>query len=150
MSDKRRGLGRGLGALIPTGTSTGSERPVDVFFPGRPADPEPAADTSPDAAETAAVAPEPETAPATPGPSPAQRPEKPPVSEPAAAKAPNSVGPEMRCPEPESWPAVAASCTEAPWRSAARPANPGPAPSGSGVTTAGVQVSTKSSQYWST
>lgn len=35
MSDKRRGLGRGLGALIPT-TSTGS-RPVDVFFPGEAA-----------------------------------------------------------------------------------------------------------------
>ena len=32
MSDKRRGLGRGLGALIPT-TSSGT-RPVDVFFPG--------------------------------------------------------------------------------------------------------------------
>jgi ParB family transcriptional regulator, chromosome partitioning protein len=36
MSDKRRGLGRGLGALIPT-TSTGASRPVDVFFPGEPA-----------------------------------------------------------------------------------------------------------------
>ena len=36
MSDKRRGLGRGLGALIPTvGDSPRSdrERPVDVFFP---------------------------------------------------------------------------------------------------------------------
>lgn len=32
MSEKRRGLGRGLGALIPT-TST-EDRPVDVFFPG--------------------------------------------------------------------------------------------------------------------
>lgn len=36
MSDKRRGLGRGLGALIPTGLDgqrpTG-DRPVDVFFP---------------------------------------------------------------------------------------------------------------------
>ncbi|RYV51816.1 ParB/RepB/Spo0J family partition protein [Pengzhenrongella frigida] len=31
MSEKRRGLGRGLGALIPTGTD--SYRPVDVFFP---------------------------------------------------------------------------------------------------------------------
>ncbi|HEY8721557.1 ParB/RepB/Spo0J family partition protein [Pengzhenrongella sp.] len=31
MSEKRRGLGRGLGALIPTGTD--SNRPVDVFFP---------------------------------------------------------------------------------------------------------------------
>lgn len=39
MSDKRRGLGRGLGALIPSGTASVSrapgERPVDVFFPGR-------------------------------------------------------------------------------------------------------------------
>lgn len=38
MSEKRRGLGRGLGALIPTGLeSRGSEgsRPVDVFFPDR-------------------------------------------------------------------------------------------------------------------
>lgn len=37
MSEKRRGLGRGLGALIPTGLdgsrSTGADRPVDVFFP---------------------------------------------------------------------------------------------------------------------
>ena len=33
MSDKRRGLGRGLGALIPTSSPTGA-RPVDVFFPG--------------------------------------------------------------------------------------------------------------------
>ncbi|MDQ2623882.1 MAG: ParB/RepB/Spo0J family partition protein [Actinomycetota bacterium] len=40
MSEKRRGLGRGLGALIPTGSSTGAERPVDVFFPGRRADDE--------------------------------------------------------------------------------------------------------------
>ncbi len=37
MADKRRGLGRGLGALIPNGT--GAERPVDVFFPGAPARP---------------------------------------------------------------------------------------------------------------
>ncbi|MDP9393393.1 MAG: ParB/RepB/Spo0J family partition protein [Actinomycetota bacterium] len=41
MSDRRRGLGRGLGALIPTGPSTEDRRawpasapsPVDVFFP---------------------------------------------------------------------------------------------------------------------
>lgn len=32
MSEKRRGLGRGLGALIPTAST--EERPVDVFFPG--------------------------------------------------------------------------------------------------------------------
>jgi len=37
VSDKRRGLGRGLGALIPTspdGQRPKGERPVDVFFPG--------------------------------------------------------------------------------------------------------------------
>lgn len=35
MSEKRRGLGRGLGALIPTGAevSPSGNRPVDVFFP---------------------------------------------------------------------------------------------------------------------
>lgn len=36
MSDKRRGLGRGLGALIPTSPASGT-RPVDVFFPGEAA-----------------------------------------------------------------------------------------------------------------
>jgi ParB family transcriptional regulator, chromosome partitioning protein len=39
VSEKRRGLGRGLGALIPTNTAPvtrpGGDRPVDVFFPGR-------------------------------------------------------------------------------------------------------------------
>jgi ParB family chromosome partitioning protein len=39
VTDKRRGLGRGLGALIPNGpapvTKPAGERPVDVFFPGR-------------------------------------------------------------------------------------------------------------------
>src|SRR5690606_2990599 len=34
MAEKRRGLGRGLGALIPNGPS-GADRPVDVFFPGQ-------------------------------------------------------------------------------------------------------------------
>lgn len=34
MSEKRRGLGRGLGALIPT--SSEGRRPVDVFFPEGP------------------------------------------------------------------------------------------------------------------
>ncbi len=37
MSEKRRGLGRGLGALIPptNPTRAGGDRPVDVFFPGK-------------------------------------------------------------------------------------------------------------------
>jgi ParB family chromosome partitioning protein len=41
VSEKRRGLGRGLGALIPTGLETSArsgDRPVDVFFPDRSAE----------------------------------------------------------------------------------------------------------------
>jgi ParB family chromosome partitioning protein len=42
VTDKRRGLGRGLGALIPNGPTPAAkpagDRPVDVFFPGRVAD----------------------------------------------------------------------------------------------------------------
>ena len=35
MSEKRRALGRGLGALIPASAGPGSaDRPVDVFFQG--------------------------------------------------------------------------------------------------------------------
>lgn len=42
MSERRRGLGRGLGALIPDGGGTAvtqvrAARPTDVFWPGRPA-----------------------------------------------------------------------------------------------------------------
>lgn len=33
MTERRRGLGRGLGALIPSGPIDGAQRPVDVFFP---------------------------------------------------------------------------------------------------------------------
>ena len=33
MAEKRRALGRGLGALIPSAPSGGAGRPVDVFFP---------------------------------------------------------------------------------------------------------------------
>src|SRR4051794_35705172 len=32
MAEKRRALGRGLGALIPSAPSGGAGRPVDVFF----------------------------------------------------------------------------------------------------------------------
>jgi ParB family transcriptional regulator, chromosome partitioning protein len=39
VSEKRRGLGRGLGALIPPSSGT-NQRPVDVFFPGRETVPE--------------------------------------------------------------------------------------------------------------
>lgn len=43
MAEKRRGLGRGLGALIPSGTDRDA-RPVDVFFPG----PLPSAESGPE------------------------------------------------------------------------------------------------------
>lgn len=52
MSEKRRGLGRGLGALIPT--SSDAERPVDVFFPG--ARPKPASASAGEAADGGAPA----------------------------------------------------------------------------------------------
>ncbi|MFF2318016.1 ParB/RepB/Spo0J family partition protein [Arthrobacter sp. NPDC058097] len=54
MSDKRRGLGRGLGALIPSSASAGASgngaapsRPVDLFFPEarKTAEPVPALET---------------------------------------------------------------------------------------------------------
>ncbi len=62
MAEKRRGLGRGLGALIPSSPS-GDSRPVDVFFPGAP---------SPAAAEPAPADP-----PAEPDATPADRPDTP-------------------------------------------------------------------------
>ena len=53
MSEKRRALGRGLGALIPNApTSPASARPVDVFFPDqRPAGDRPYAVESPEEAD---------------------------------------------------------------------------------------------------
>lgn len=56
MSEKRRGLGRGLGALIPT--SSEGKRPVDVFFPSAPAEESPRdeADTRADLADLPADA----------------------------------------------------------------------------------------------
>lgn len=60
MSEKRRGLGRGLGALIPTGLETRSpegSRPVDVFFPDRSAERAAEAAEAADSALTSANAP---------------------------------------------------------------------------------------------
>ena len=46
MSEKRRALGRGLGALIPNAPANATSRPVDVFFPDqRPASPDGEAST---------------------------------------------------------------------------------------------------------
>ena len=59
MSEKRRGLGRGLGALIPTGLDgqrpTGAERPVDVFFPDPKREAAAAEAAATEAAEVAAA-----------------------------------------------------------------------------------------------
>lgn len=49
MATKRTGLGRGIGALIPTSDSPGQARPVDVFFPA------PASSTQAEAPELVAV-----------------------------------------------------------------------------------------------
>ena len=62
MSEKRRGLGRGLGALIPT-APTGDARPVDVFFPGTAAAPPAAADAAPASAAPAPASTGPELLP---------------------------------------------------------------------------------------
>ena len=49
---KRTGLGRGIGALIPTAESSES-RPVDVFFPGASSSDEPAKASTPSDEATA-------------------------------------------------------------------------------------------------
>src|SRR6478736_231366 len=67
MSDKRRGLGRGLGALIPSSASANASgdgaapsRPVDLFFPpaSKRAGDAPAVEESPVEASPEVVAPE--------------------------------------------------------------------------------------------
>ena len=54
MADKKGGLGRGIGALIPT-SPVPNERPIDVFFGGDDAKPAPAGAQSADSTATAAV-----------------------------------------------------------------------------------------------
>lgn len=51
MSDKRRALGRGLGALIPPGSGSTATRPTDVFFKEQ----HPASDTDESPAESESV-----------------------------------------------------------------------------------------------
>lgn len=90
MSEKRRGLGRGLGALIPSsasGSASGNgaavSRPVDLFFPeGRKkvSAVEEDSDRTPAATSPAAAEPSPETAPSKNEPTPA-------ATKPAATKA---------------------------------------------------------------
>lgn len=76
MSERRRALGRGLGALIPSGPTAGGAtgRPVDVFFPENSRNPDPVEDQDTEAAQgelhpgdqsAASAAPGPDTATAT-------------------------------------------------------------------------------------
>ncbi len=72
MSEKRRALGRGLGALIPSGAPA-TDRPVDVFFRDRDAMPGPVGEAGPagpiepvDVGDGAGAPPEPEQPPAAP------------------------------------------------------------------------------------
>lgn len=51
---KRTGLGRGIGALIPTSEPSSEARPVDVFFPGAPSDEAVSPESTPEAAREAA------------------------------------------------------------------------------------------------
>lgn len=53
MSERRRALGRGLGALIPSGPTAGGTagRPVDVFFPENSRKPDPVEDQDTEVAE---------------------------------------------------------------------------------------------------
>ena len=93
MSDKRRGLGRGLGALIPssaaaTGNGSAPSRPVDLFFPEprkRTADPVESMDERLPPAALAATD-LPRTGPATPVTSPAATAEVETAAEPSAAR----------------------------------------------------------------
>lgn len=126
MSDKRRGLGRGLGALIPSsasanasGNGSAPSRPVDLFFPeARKRTPDaalteettaeneaPAAGTT--ASSAPAVAAEPADRSAAEAPVPAVAPAKP------AAKAANTKGPSVEAPRP--------AAKKAPARKAAAP-----------------------------
>jgi ParB family chromosome partitioning protein len=58
VSEKRRGLGRGLGALIPSAPSTAKgDRPVDVFFADRVTGPAPSDQAADGSAALAPVAP---------------------------------------------------------------------------------------------
>lgn len=96
MSEKRRGLGRGLGALIPSGTATvrpaPGDRPVDVFFPGRADESEPGRDQTPEDENLAVV----ET-------SPAGEPEAPPSDSEVAAETVASVETVASDSEVQAW-----------------------------------------------
>ncbi|UVJ39623.1 ParB/RepB/Spo0J family partition protein [Arthrobacter sp. CJ23] len=96
MSEKRRGLGRGLGALIPSSPATGavgasavSSRPVDLFFPE--ARKTPAAPAESVEVESPAVV-EPAVAESGNGKTPAKAPAKTVAGKSAAAKAPARAG----------------------------------------------------------
>src|SRR6476469_3604061 len=56
MAEKRRALGRGLGALIPSAPSGGAGRPVDVFFAEQKQPQAPLADERADSQDSAALA----------------------------------------------------------------------------------------------
>jgi len=63
VTEKKRGLGRGLGALIPSGAERGGDRPVDVFFPGTPAVQAPSEEAMDDATDEVKQDPTPPDAP---------------------------------------------------------------------------------------
>ncbi|MFT3944053.1 MAG: ParB/RepB/Spo0J family partition protein [Ancrocorticia sp.] len=57
MAERRRGLGRGIGALIPDNQRESKDRPFDVFFGGGPSAPDPAPTTETAAEDVVTPAP---------------------------------------------------------------------------------------------
>lgn len=93
MSEKRRGLGRGLGALIPSsaaangsGNGTAASRPVDLFFPEGRRKTEPAEDAGDNQSSNAPAAGERSAAPSAKSPSSASPAAKSPTGKSATAK----------------------------------------------------------------
>ena len=86
MSEKRRGLGRGLGALIPNAADAGSAapatRPVDLFFPA------PQRNRDQDGAKDAAG-----TGPLSKESAAAEEPQKPPPHGQGGGRSPQACGP---------------------------------------------------------
>ncbi|MEO3940981.1 ParB/RepB/Spo0J family partition protein [Paenarthrobacter nicotinovorans] len=103
MSEKRRGLGRGLGALIPSsaaaqGNGSAPSRPVDLFFPEAKKSAEPVVEAPTSEAAVEAEASQSPGAAATVGKGAVQETRKSAASDSAASKAAASKGPASKAP----------------------------------------------------
>lgn len=130
MSEKRRGLGRGLGALIPTAPQTRSagDRPVDVFFPEK-AEAEgegaPAADGQDAVSTPSTVVPVPPPSAATPAPAVARQ-AVPPVGGGTLGRGIGALSGGLRTDSPPSTSPLAPTAPSATPAPSAPPARPAP------------------------